>query len=61
MLADMAMKIEAARQLTYAAAGRSEGRMRGDRAADLTMISSASKCFAPDVAMEVTCFSGWEA
>ncbi len=49
MLADMGMKIEAARQLTYAAAGRSE---RGD--ADLTFFGSAAKCFASDVAMEVT-------
>ncbi len=54
MLADMAMKVEAARQLTYAAAGRSERAMHGDRAADLTFISSACKCFASDVAMEVT-------
>jgi alkylation response protein AidB-like acyl-CoA dehydrogenase len=54
MLADMAMKIEAARQLTYAAAGRSERAMAGDRADDLTFISSACKCFASDVAMEVT-------
>jgi len=49
MLADMGMKIEAARQLTYAAAGRSE---RGDR--DLTFFGAAAKCFASDVAMEVT-------
>jgi alkylation response protein AidB-like acyl-CoA dehydrogenase len=49
MLADMGMKIEAARQLTYAAAGRSE---RGD--ADLTFFGAAAKCFASDVAMEVT-------
>lgn len=54
MLADMAMKIEAARQLTYAAAAKSERAMHGDRAADLTFISSACKCFASDVAMEVT-------
>jgi alkylation response protein AidB-like acyl-CoA dehydrogenase len=54
MLADMAMKIEAARQLTYAAAGRSERAMDGDRADDLTFISSACKCFASDVAMDVT-------
>ena len=54
MLADMAMKIEAARQLTYAAAARSERAMQGERAADLTFISSACKCFASDVAMEVT-------
>jgi alkylation response protein AidB-like acyl-CoA dehydrogenase len=49
MLADMAMKIEAARQLTYAAAAKSE---RGD--ADLTFQGAAAKCFASDVAMEVT-------
>ena len=49
MLADMGMKVEAARQLTYAAAGRSE---RGDR--DLTFFGAAAKCFASDVAMEVT-------
>jgi len=49
MLADMGMKIEAARQLTYAAAGRSE---RGDP--DLTFFGAAAKCFASDVAMEVT-------
>src|SRR5919205_3389476 len=49
MLADMGMKIEAARQLTYAAAGRSE---RGDR--DLTFFGAAAKCFASDVAMAVT-------
>jgi alkylation response protein AidB-like acyl-CoA dehydrogenase len=49
LLADMGMKVEAARQLTYAAAGRSE---RNDR--DLTFFGSAAKCFASDVAMEVT-------
>lgn len=49
MLADMAMKIEAARQLTYAAAAKSE---RGDK--DLTFQGAAAKCFASDVAMEVT-------
>ncbi|WP_460743747.1 acyl-CoA dehydrogenase family protein [Mariniluteicoccus endophyticus] len=49
MLADMGMKIEAARQLTYAAACRSE---RVD--ADLTYFGAAAKCFASDVAMEVT-------
>jgi alkylation response protein AidB-like acyl-CoA dehydrogenase len=54
MLADMAMKVEAARQLTYAAAARSERAMAGDRAPDLTFMSSACKCFASDVAMEVT-------
>ncbi len=49
LLADMGMKVEAARQMTYAAAGRSE---RGD--ADLTFFGAAAKCFASDVAMEVT-------
>ena len=54
MLADMAMKVEAARQLTYAAAARSERAMEGAKVADLTFVSSACKCFASDVAMEVT-------
>ena len=49
LLADMGMKVEAARQLTYAAAGRSE---RNDE--DLTFFGAAAKCFASDVAMEVT-------
>ncbi|MHC5702203.1 MULTISPECIES: acyl-CoA dehydrogenase [Streptomyces] len=49
MLADMAMKVEAARQLTYAAAAKSE---RND--GDLTFQGAAAKCFASDVAMEVT-------
>ena len=48
-LADMAMKTEAARQLVYIAAARAE---RGEP--KLGFISSASKCFASDVAMEVT-------
>jgi alkylation response protein AidB-like acyl-CoA dehydrogenase len=54
MLADMAMKIEAARQLTYAAAARSERAISGEPAPDLTFMSSACKCYASDVAMEVT-------
>ncbi len=54
MLADMAMKVEAARQLTYAAAARSERAMEGAKVPDLTFVSSACKCFASDVAMEVT-------
>lgn len=49
LIADMGMKIEAARQLTYAAAGRSE---RGDK--DLTFFGAAAKAFASDVAMQVT-------
>src|SRR5690606_18980965 len=48
MLADMAMKIEAARLMVYSAAARAE---RGE--GDLGFISAASKCFASDVAMEV--------
>jgi alkylation response protein AidB-like acyl-CoA dehydrogenase len=49
MLADMAIKLEAARQLVYAAAAKSE---RGD--ADLTFFGAAAKCFASDTAMEIT-------
>ena len=49
MLSDMAMNIAAARQLTYAAAIKSE---RGEK--DLTFFSAAAKCFATDVAMKVT-------
>ncbi|MFE9454622.1 acyl-CoA dehydrogenase family protein [Streptomyces sp. NPDC006739] len=49
MLADMSMKISAARALTYQAAAASE---RGD--ADLTYLGAAAKCFASDTAMEVT-------
>jgi alkylation response protein AidB-like acyl-CoA dehydrogenase len=49
MLADMAMKLEAARQLTYAAAGRSDR-----ESADLTFFGAAAKCFASDAAMEIT-------
>jgi alkylation response protein AidB-like acyl-CoA dehydrogenase len=49
MLADMAMKIEAARELIYSAAAKAE---RGDPR--LTFVSAAAKCFASDVAMEVT-------
>ncbi|MCC9310964.1 acyl-CoA dehydrogenase [Kitasatospora sp. RB6PN24] len=49
MLADMAMKLEAARQLTYAAAAKSQ---RVD--SDLTFYGAAAKCFASDVAMEIT-------
>jgi alkylation response protein AidB-like acyl-CoA dehydrogenase len=49
MLADMAMRVEAARHLIYAAAGRAE---RDER--DLTFTSSAAKVFASDTAMSVT-------
>src|SRR6202012_4748442 len=54
MLADMAMKLEGARQLTYAAAARSERAMQGEKVDDLTFFSSACKCLASDVAMSVT-------
>ena len=49
MLADMAMKVEAARHLVYVSAARAE---RGE--ANLGFISASAKCFASDVAMEVT-------
>ncbi|MFW0790950.1 acyl-CoA dehydrogenase [Gordonia sp. CPCC 205333] len=49
MIADMAMKVEAARLMVYTSAARAE---RGEQ--NLGFISSASKCFASDVAMEVT-------
>ena len=49
MLADMGMKIAAARQLTYTAAAKSE---RSD--ADLAFYGAAAKCFASDAAMEIT-------
>jgi alkylation response protein AidB-like acyl-CoA dehydrogenase len=49
MLADMAMKVAAARHLVYVANASAE---RGDP--DLTFLSSASKTFASDTAMEVT-------
>ena len=48
-LADMAMKVEAARLLVYTAAARAQ---RGE--AGLGFISAAAKCFASDVAMDVT-------
>lgn len=49
MVADMGMKLEAARQLTYAAAAKSE---RDDD--DLGFFGAAAKAFASDVAMEIT-------
>ncbi len=49
MLADMAMELEAARQMVYVAAAKSE---RND--ADLSFFGAAAKCFAADVAMKVT-------
>ncbi|WP_340539640.1 acyl-CoA dehydrogenase family protein [Nocardioides sp. GXZ039] len=49
MLADMAMKLEAARQMVYVAAAKSE---RDDP--DLPFYGAAAKCLASDVAMEIT-------
>ncbi|MGH3154387.1 MAG: acyl-CoA dehydrogenase family protein [Streptosporangiaceae bacterium] len=49
MLADMAMKIEAARHLAYLAAARAERNEPG-----LGFVSNAAKCFPSDVAMQVT-------
>ena len=54
MLADMAMRLEAARQLTYHAAIMSERAMRGENLPGLTFASSAAKCFASDAAMDIT-------
>ncbi len=49
MLADMAMRTEAARHMVYVAAARAE---RGE--GDLGFISAAAKCYASDAAMSVT-------
>ena len=49
MLADMAMQVQAARQMVYVAASKSE---RNDP--DLPFFGAAAKCFASDVAMKVT-------
>ncbi len=49
MLADMAMTVEAARQMVYSAAAKSE---RND--ADLPFFGAAAKAYASDVAMQVT-------
>ncbi|MER7609834.1 acyl-CoA dehydrogenase family protein [Nocardioides sp. NPDC127503] len=49
MLADMAMKLEAARQLVYIAAAKSER-----DSSDLSFFGAAAKCFASDTAMEIT-------
>jgi len=49
MLADMAMNLEAARQMVYVAAAKSE---RNDP--DLPFFGAAAKCFASDMAMRVT-------
>jgi butyryl-CoA dehydrogenase len=50
MLADMAMKVEAARALIYSVSRHIDS----DTKARATMYSAMSKCFAGDMAMEVT-------
>jgi len=54
MLADMAMKLEASRQLTYYAAELSERAVNGEKVPNLTFVSSACKTMASDTAMSVT-------
>jgi hypothetical protein len=54
MLADMAMKLEAARQFTYHAAMLSERAMQGEKVPNLTFASAAAKCSASDAAMAIT-------
>lgn len=50
MLADMVMKTEAARQLTYRAASMVDAGVRGK---NLAQMAAMAKCFASDVAMQV--------
>ena len=51
MMADMAMKTEAARNLVYKACAIAD---EGDPRGELTMAGAMAKCFASDTAMEVT-------
>jgi alkylation response protein AidB-like acyl-CoA dehydrogenase len=51
MLADMAMRVEAARGLVYRACAIVDS---GDSSGDLAKIGAMAKCFASDVAMQVT-------
>ena len=51
MVADMAMKIEAARGLVYRACAIVD---EGDPRGELSKMGAMAKCFAADVAMEVT-------
>jgi alkylation response protein AidB-like acyl-CoA dehydrogenase len=51
MLADMAMRNEAARGLVYRACATID---EGDPEGELTMLGAMAKCFAADVAMQVT-------
>ncbi len=54
MLADMAMKIEAARLLVYKAAYKLDQVQNGQSITQVAMYASMAKCFASDMAMEVT-------
>ncbi len=54
MLADMAMKIEAARLLVYEAAYKIDQTEDVHNVTQLAMYASMAKCFASDMAMEVT-------
>jgi len=49
ILADMGIRLEAARQLVYVAAAKSER-----NATDLSFFGAAAKCFASDAAMAIT-------
>jgi alkylation response protein AidB-like acyl-CoA dehydrogenase len=51
MVADMAMRIEAARGLVHRACATIDA---GDPRGDLTTVGAMAKCFASDVAMQVT-------
>ncbi|HLG92865.1 MAG TPA: acyl-CoA dehydrogenase family protein, partial [Acidimicrobiales bacterium] len=51
MLADMAMRVEAARSLVYRACALID---EGDPRGELTWMGAMAKCFASDVAMSVT-------
>lgn len=51
MVADMAMRLEAARGLIYRACATID---EGDPRGDLSSLGAMAKCFASDVAMEVT-------
>ena len=54
MLADMAMKIEAARLLVYEAAYKLDQTEDVQNVTQVAMYASMAKCFASDMAMEVT-------
>jgi alkylation response protein AidB-like acyl-CoA dehydrogenase len=52
MLADMAMKIEAAKALIYKTAWLMDNKLADNN--ELSKLASMAKCFASDMAMEVT-------